>query len=172
MSTRGRKHLNLFLSSNGDGTGTTEAIGDYSVTPLSLKLIPDNTSLVELHGLKMNLRDTGTFTAGDFGSINGGLTVGIRVYVRDGDDNILEELTTLPVKNNADLASFATFRKNEFDTNDNVISIVWGIGSYGEPVKVDFSKGEYFEVYLNDNFTGLTDHSWIIYGYYPHEYYS
>ncbi len=171
MAGRGRKHVSVLMSSNGDGTGTVEAIGDYSVTPLSLKLKLDDHSKVEIYGLKMKLRDIGTFQADDYASLTGSLTNGIRIYVRDGDDELIEELTSYPIKNNADLATFTNFRFNDFATNDNVMSVGWDISGIGTPVKLDFSKGQYLEVFFNDDFTGITEQTFAAFGHYPHEYY-
>ena len=85
-----RKHVFQLLSSVGDGTGTTDGIGDYSSSALSLKYAPTDTEKVSISRMIIKVQDTGTFDTADYG--NGiTLTNGIRVYVRNSADEVLEE---------------------------------------------------------------------------------
>lgn len=172
MIAGARKHIFRLLSSNGDGTGISDAIGDYSVTPLSLKLIPtDTTYPIELWRMIVMIQDSGTFDASKYG--NGIiLTNGIRIYVRDKDDNILEELTMFPIISSGDWAGHChDLKHHKFGVGDEIISIRWTFSKSGAPITLDFSKGTYLEVYLNDDFTGLNKHLFGVQGYFPYGFY-
>ena len=163
-----RKHIFKLLSSNGDGTGTVNAIGDYSVTPLSLKLKLTGTILpVEIERLIVMIQDTGAFDAEKYG--NGiTLTNGIRVYVRDITDAVIEELTMFPILSSGDWAGHChDLNHFTFGTGDEIATVRWTFAKSGAPVTIDFSKGQYLEALLNDDFTGLVKHRFGVQGYYP-----
>lgn len=164
-----RKHIFQLLSSNGDGTGTTQAIGDYSATPLSLSFKHAEKEVVHIHRMIVKVQDSGTFDAANYG--NGiTLTNGITVNHRDTNDTILETLTAYPVKTTGDWAA-QCFDVNHFafGTGDEIIAVRWTFSKSGLPVKLKLHEGEYLEVYLNDDFTGLTDHVFKVDGYYIDE---
>ena len=164
-----RKHIFQLLSSNGDGTGTTSAIGNYAVTPLSLTFKQAEKEVVHIHRILIKVQDTGAFDADKYG--NGiTLTNGIRLYHRNSADEILEELTAYPVKTSGDWAG-QCFDLNHFTfgTGDEIITVRWTFSKSGIPVILKLHEGEYLEIYLNDNFTGLTDHLFKIDGFYIDE---
>ncbi len=73
-----------YLDTNGDGTGTTNAIGNYSVTADDFYY--EATRPCDIERMIVCVRDTGAFDAEDYG--NGvALTNGIRVLVHDLADN-------------------------------------------------------------------------------------
>ena len=163
-----RKHIFKLLSSNGDGTGTSNAIGDYSVTPLSLKLkLTGNILPIEIERMIVMIQDTGAFDADKYG--NGiTLTNGIRVYVRDIADAVIEELTMFPILSSGDWAGHChDLNHFAFGTGDEIATVRWTFGKSGKPITLDFSKGEYLEVLLNDSFVGLVKHRFGVQGFYP-----
>ena len=161
-----RKHIFQLLSSNGDGTGTTNAIGDYSSTPLSLRLQLNEPELVKIRRMIVKVQDDGTFDAELYG--NGiTLTNGIRMYHRNKTNDILEEITAFPIKSTGDWAGHCyDVNHFTFGTGDEIISVRWTFANSGLDLIVNFAEGEYIEILLNDDFTGLVEHKFQVQGYY------
>lgn len=165
-----RKHINLLLSSNGDGTGTTNAIGDYSSTPLSLRYRPTNaTEEFIIHRMIISVEDAGNFDADQYG--NGiTLTNGLRIYVKNSSDDILEEITSFPILSSGDLAAHChDVTLFSFGIGNNILTARWTFQKSGIPIVLRGTESEYLEVYLNDDFTGLIKHRFVIQGHYKNE---
>lgn len=77
------------MSSNGDGTGTVDWSGNYSVTPGYAKLSPAPGEVFHVTTLIVHVADNGAFTLDGFGS-GAALTNGITVYSEDGTGNTTE----------------------------------------------------------------------------------
>lgn len=167
----GNYHIFKLLSSNGDGTGTTNAIGDYSVTPLSLKYGPSSTEDVEIGRMIVKIEDAGTFDADKYGN-NITLTNGIRCYVKDSSDAVIEEITAFPIISSGDWAGHChDVTLHSFGTGNNVLTVRWTFSRSGHPIELHLTNGQYFEIYLNDDFTGLIEHRFQIQGYFKDEFY-
>ena len=167
MSRQDRKiPIYQLMSTNGDGTGTVEAIGDYSVTPLRLK-VSRAGGYGHIARMIVQIQDFGRFDASKYG--NGLiLTNGIRIYVRNAADELLWEYTSFPVKTNADWAAmchdFSYFDFGDGST-DNIGSVRWTFQQAGQRCLLQFDQGEYLEVVLNDDFTGLVHHRFTVQGH-------
>jgi len=153
------------LDTVGDGSGTTNAIGNYATVPASFK-ITDTTGHATIERMIVMLEDTGTFDSGAYG--NGvALTNGIRVYLKDTDDAVLQEYTAFPILTNGDWAGHChDFNHYSYGTGNEVASIRWTFGKSGQPIEVRFNEGEYLEVYLNDDFTNLVKQKFTVQGKY------
>lgn len=159
------KPIYQLLDTIGDQLGSTEVNGDYSVTPQGFKFKPtENSALIERAFIM--IEDSGSFDSGLYG--NGlSLTNGIRVYLRDKDDNIITEYTSFPIKTNGDWAGHC-FDFNHFNwgAGNEVAAVRWTFSKAGEPIFISAHKGEYLEFYLNDDFSGLIKHRFTIQGKY------
>ncbi len=153
------------LDTVGNGTGTTDAIGDYSSTPQSFR-ISDSTGWGEIHRIIIMLQDSGSFDMELYG--NGlALTNGVRVFLKNGSDEVIQEYTAFPILSNADwMGHCYDYAHSDIGQGDEVGSIRWTFSKAGQPVIVKFDQGEYLEVYLNDDFTGLTHHRFTVQGKY------
>ena len=152
------------LSSNGDGTGTTNAIGNYSTTPLSLKYIAPEQYVVNIYRMIVKVRDTGSFDVEKYGN-NITLTNGIRIYHRHGNGDLVAELTAKPILSSGDWSAHCyDVQVLSFGTGDEVLSVRWTFAASGQPVMLDGQDGDYIELVLNDNFTGLNEQIFCIQG--------
>ena len=153
------------LDTVGDGSGTTNAIGDYSAVATSFK-ITDTSGWGSIERIMISYRDTGSFDTELYG--NGiALTNGLKVFLKDTNDAVIQEYTAFPIKTNGDWASHC-YDWAYFDTGtgDNYASIRWTFAKSGQPVIVKFDQGEYLEVLLNDSFINLVEHKFIVQGVY------
>ena len=112
------------------------------------------------------VEDGGSIDSGSYG--NGiALTNGIRVYLKNSSDEVMQEFTAFPIKTNAHWAAHChDLTVHDFGTGNGLESIRWTFSKSGQPIIVKFDQGEYFEVYLNDNFSGLVNHTFIVQGKY------
>lgn len=146
----------------GAFNGNIDCTGDYSVTPASFRT--NISSEWECHRVIVQIQDSGTFDADLYG--NGvELTNGIRIYHKDASGTILEELTAFPILSNGDWEGHC-FDYNYLDigNGDNVGAVRWTFQKHGKPIFID--DGEYMEIYLNDNFSGLSKHRYTFEGVY------
>jgi len=153
------------LDTVGDGSGTYDAIGDYSVTPQSFK-ITDTTGWGVITRMMIMLEDSGSFDSGLYG--NGlALTNGVRIYLKNSSDEVLQEYTSFPIKTNGEWAGHC-YDLNYFNwgSGNEVATIRWTFSNSGQPIEVHFNEGEYLEVYLNDDFSGLVKHRFTVQGHY------
>lgn len=159
------KPIFQLLDTVGDGSGINEAVGDYSGTPQGFKFKPSiGSALIER--VIIMIEDGGSFDSGLYG--NGiSLTNGIKVYLKDKDDNIINEYTSFPIKTNGDLAGHChDFNHFNWGAGNEVASIRWTFSKAGEPIFISAHEGEYLEFYLNDDFSGLVKHRFTIQGKY------
>lgn len=163
-----KKPIFRLLDTTGDGTGTTEATGDYSSTPASFR-ISDTEGWGIIHRMIVYIEDGGSFDSGRYG--NGlQLTNGVRVYIRDADDEILAELTSFPVTTNGEWQGQChDYIHSSYGTGNELASIRWTFSKSGQPAEVRFDQGEYLEVYLNDDFSDLVKHRFTVQGHYTTE---
>jgi len=72
-----------YLSTDGDGTGTIEATGNYSVTKGYFSIQPPANQVYVITRMNVIIRDT-SITAEKYGGIASGLTNGLRIDKRSG----------------------------------------------------------------------------------------
>lgn len=166
------KHGNIpapfhrLLSSGGDGSGTTNAVGNYSSTPLQLKLTaPAGQSLVVM-GLSVDI-GAASIGAEVYGLASGSaLSTGITVFVTNPAGAIVYYLmgVTVPMKSNAELIhrlGEQVFFLNGFATGDDHL-LVHGDFEPG----VELPPGWSLVVFLQDDFSSLvSEHRWLAEGY-------
>jgi hypothetical protein len=94
--------LRQFASANGDGTGTTTAASDSSMTALELAVTPASAQEYRIDQLVVFIEDNAALLGDVFGSA--ALTNGIRIQVLNGADvSLLDIDAGVPIKRLADL---------------------------------------------------------------------
>jgi len=156
-----------YLDTVGDGSGIKNAMGDYSGAVEEFLYIaggPAATGRVDLHRLVIFVRDSGLFTADSYGAL-AALTNGIEIEVRDSDDNILVDLTDgVPVKSNAQWCRvcYDSILQDYGAAGDSYVVTRWTFTRSGSPLAL--KAGDRLVVKLNDDLTGLIDHTFMIQG--------
>lgn len=155
-------HFYQYLDTNGNGTGTTNAIGNYATTADDFYYTA--TEYCYLNRLSLSIEDAGNFDADKYG--NGiELTNGIQVLVElAGTEYRIDG--GISIKNNANWARYC------FEAEVKA----WGIGNTfliaqkffedlnGIPFVLE--AGDKFIIRLNDDFTGLIGHRFLLQGHY------
>jgi hypothetical protein len=185
--------LSRFLDTNGDGTGTKNANGDYSDPADIFYLQPAAGKVIRLNRMIIHYEDTQGMTATEYGNLGAALTNGIVVRIQDDsgtisdltdgvptngivvriqdDSGTISDLTDgVPVKTNADWSRFcydaqlSVWVSSGAPTND-VAQVRWTFGKSGTMIRLDGDANERLEVVLSDSFTGLIDQYFMVQGY-------
>lgn len=167
----GANLISRHLDTVGDGTGEKEAIGDYSSTPVVFRIENTNPSLdMVLNSFHLYLQSDVKFHPEKYGGAPG-LTSGVKVVVkRDGE--IVTDLTNgEPLVHTCCLARL--FSRVEFSIGSEAtgggpskrdwVAATWDFGRHGVPLVL--GQGDSLEVHLNDDFSALDAHRFIVYGY-------
>lgn len=160
----GDNPLSQFMSSNGDGSGVVNLVGDYSETPTEFFIKPPAGEGIILARILIFIGDTGNFSASGYGN-GGGLTNGIELKVVANSEDVLSDLTAgLSIKSNAEWSRYCyDVSLIDFGSGENFLSIRWTFEKSGIPVRLDADNK--LVVTLNDDFSGLNQHHMLCQGY-------
>ena len=159
--------MSRMLDTNGDGTGTVTANGDYSSGAEEFYIEPQGSpeEIMRIESLTVFIKDTGSMDADKYG-VDLTLTNGITVQVHNGSSPIL--IYDLTAQENI-FDSFdwgklpnSTVTYLSLTAVDEVIKVDI---VFPTPIRLEGSAGEKFVVTLNDNFTNLVDHKFFVSGY-------
>jgi len=160
-----RRPFVQYFSTNGDGTGTINAVGNYAAAATEFKLAPPAGERYEVGCVLITIKDSGSLDADLYG--NGvALTNGIDFHLEENGVNILDLFAGQTVKTNANWASH-TFEYSVIThgSGDNFIIAKWKVcEALGEALSLDGDDNEELILTLNDNFTGLTGHTFLAHG--------
>ena len=160
-----QREIYRVLDTNYDGTGTKNAVGDYSSTETHFGIADPNKHF-HLSRMLVQIEDSGAFTTNGYGAIAAGtITNGIKVLLVDANEEMMVDLTDgVSIKSNNDWARVCYDVKLEnWASGNGAVHVRWTFTNAGYPLRVD--KGHHFEVVLNDNFTGLVTQYFVVEGY-------
>lgn len=155
-----RSYTSQLLSTNGDGSGDTNAVGNY-VSATEFYISPAVNKTLEIHRLLVHLTDTGSLDANTYG--NGVvLTNGIQISLTNGTGTRF--ITTNPITNNGDWGSQCyDSQALVFGQGDESLNARWTFTRAGVPLTLT-SPSHRLSVILNDDFTGLNEHVFTVQG--------
>lgn len=149
-----------------DGVGIN-AVGDYSDTGVGAKVFKYTckTGRQKLHitSVTIFIEDVGKFSAAVYGN-SVTLTNGIGLAFHDADDTPLL-VSGSTVKTNTDWVRMTgNFTQHFFQIGNETATAVWEFTD--DTALAVLSSGQYHAFTLNDDFTGLVNHTFAIKGYY------
>ena len=155
--------IHQFLDENGDESGNTQFIGDYSVTPVTAYIQPPAGEVYVISHLIIAVADS-QITADGYGFLSA-LSTGYDIVVSDSSDVEIVKLNGgLKLNSHLDLAS-RTFYTNYIDTGNGSDMMVHKLDWEEDGRPVILKDQQKLKITLNDNFTGLVDHSFYVNGY-------
>lgn len=158
-------HIFQFLDTTGDGTGTTNAAGDYSGGVTNFLIAPPAGDIYAINRMIVQIRDAGTIDAGSYGN-NLTLANGILVQYHDNSGLVTDLTSGIPIETNADWGRVCyDVQEVSFGSGDNYIGIRWTFGKSGAPLVLKGDEGDELRVVLNDDFSELTGHYFMVQGY-------
>jgi hypothetical protein len=149
-----------FLDTNGDGTGTKSAIGDYSSGAEIFYIQPPAGTVYRIARMIVYIEDDAVFNSDGYAAIAApGLSTGIQVRVQD-DSGTLNDMTDgLPVKQNMQWKRFCyDIKVSEFGAppaGNESMAVRWTFNKAGPYIRLNGNKNERLEVVLNDNLSTL-----------------
>lgn len=157
--------ISRFLDTVGDGSGTKNAIGDYSAATEEFKIVPGAGEIFVINRMIVQIRDSGQFTASTYGAL-ATLNNGIHVHIKDSGGVKIDLVDNLTIKTNAEWGRVCyDTQLITWGVGDSFILVRWTFGRSGTQIWLDNSRGDYLSVDLNDNLTGLVAHTFIVQGY-------
>lgn len=156
--------INQYLTLNGDGTGTRNANGNYSVTPDIFYIQPPTGHKYEIARMLVFIRDTGNFSADGYGA-NGVLTNGVSVKLVNDSGVITDYMNGHPLKSNAEWGQVCyDVQYISFGAGDNFVCVRWTFAKSGAPISLDGRNNERLEIELSDDFTGIVEQTFMVQG--------
>lgn len=165
-------NLSRFLDTNGNGTGTKNAVGNYVDGALEIFYIqPPASTVYKITRLLVNVEDTKGMTGEEYADLGSALTVGVVIRVQGDSGTIVNLTDDLPVKANNQWSRFAydvvvsnLSSSGLGSANDFVLSR-WSFFKSNTVIRLDGDQNERLEVVLNDNLTGIVSHYFLVQGF-------
>ncbi len=154
-------YFSRFLDTNGDGTGTKNAIGDQA--GIDFFITPDIGTYLDVARLIVQITDVGNMKPANYGNL-AELTNGIQLLKIAADGIETDYTDGFVIKTNGQWARYCF---------DAILSISGGVEQNYVDVRWTFTKGgaelmllagDKFIVRLDDNFTGLIGHTFVAQG--------
>jgi len=147
----------FFLTASGDGKGTYNLNGDYSAAPTDFYY--QATTNYYIQTLLMSISDNANFNQTDYGAISGGLTNGIKFFIKPNGLSEIPLLSGVAFKQNYEWLSVTPDSKlTSFAGLAQTLTVDFNVTTeYGMPIKL--GAGDRFIARLNDNFSTLVAHT-------------
>lgn len=153
----------LFVTEAGNGTGSHNLIGNYSTAAVDFYYQP--TTQFDIHTILMAITDNASFNQQDYGGIAGGLTNGVKFYIRiAGAPFDIPLLGGTTFKQNYEwLTVSADARLTSFAGTAQTLSVLFRLADeYGKPLTIN--AGDRIIARLNDDFSTLVHQSLALRG--------
>lgn len=152
-----------FLTTAGDSTGVNNLIGNYSAAPTDFYYSPPTNTKYHISSVLIQISDNATFNQIDYGGM-AALTNGIKFYIQEGTTPTVPLLSGVIVKQNNDwLGLTGDVLLTTFSGTAQTLGVSFNLfKDFGEDLELlSTSK---FIVRLNDDFTSLVAHRFILRG--------
>ena len=165
FDTDEKELLTRALDTNGDGSGTSNANGDYSGAEEVFYIQPPAGVTFYLSAVNISIEDTNDFDGGMYGS-NIVLTNGISMRIVNDAGRNNDLMDNYTVKTNGNWGSLChDINYESFGTGSNLLGVRWSFKDFGQFIQLDGDKGGRLEVVLHDDFTGLVSHHFFVNGF-------
>lgn len=160
--TKNGQFFSRFADTIGDGSGTREAIGDYSVVAQNFLFTPPENTFYEVSRMIVQIEDNGNFAADIYGS-GTALVNGIQLAkLNSNGDIMVDYMDTINVTTNAQWAELCyDIDLSSFGAGNNFLDIRWTFLASGAPIKL---HNESLALILNDDFSFLVSHTFNLQG--------
>lgn len=155
-----------FLDTNGDGTGTSGAAADYSVTPETFFIRPSNTDIFIIKQLKFHIVDAGKFDYDEFGAIAAGtVSNGLLLQYNRNGSTLVDFTAQHPIDANDEFQHFGKdFTLVDWAGTDNSLEVTLDFTLFSDGVILNGPSSDDLSIIVNDDFSGLVEMHFIAYG--------
>lgn len=140
------------LSTNGDGTGNTNIVGDYSVTPGFFYVTPPAGLTYVINHVHVIVAGTATLNMLDYGSILGGVTNGMNFETKV--NGIIKDIGNgFRIKQNIDWQVYTDIAMSSFGTGAGAAQSLYANFSFADQYTKMFflNPGDYVGFRVRDN---------------------
>lgn len=158
-----------YLDTVGDGSGVKSAVGDYSSALTRFRILPPAGALFILHRVVIQIRGAGTsdWPMGDYGP-RGPLANGIEVKTRRDGVDLVNLSDNRPVDSNGAWGALCydvNRQRSGVGTQDQFVDVRWTFAKAGQPLALSGDEAEDLVFELNDDFSTLDSHTFMVQGY-------
>jgi hypothetical protein len=156
--------VSRFADTVGDGTGSKNANGNYATTAETFYLEAGANEVVNIARMLVTVEDSTGMDATKYGN-NITLTNGISVHCEGPDAVKMFDLTDpdVPIKTNAEWGMYCHDASlKTWGSGNDLLLVRWTFERSGTPVQLH--PGDKLIITLNDNFTGLVAHRFLLQG--------
>ena len=164
-----KTRINRYLDTNGDGTGTKSAIGDYSdATGSGVEIFyiqPAAGQVFRLSRIIPFVEDAGSFDSSKYGN---GITLanGLQIRIQNDSGTVLDLLDGLPITINTHWARLCyDMTISTFGAGNEYLHARWTFSKSGQFMRLDGDNNERLEIVFNDDFSDLVSHYFKVEGY-------
>ena len=155
-----------YLSTNGDGSGTVNAVGNYSGAEKIFYIQPPKGTVYIISELLIHLADSTNFSIGGFGS-RAALVNGVTVRARRNGVQLLDITGGQPIKTNPHLTHLTSrYALLDFPGGGNSITVAFHRDDFGVDLTLNGDLKDTLEAVLHDDFSSQDDFHFIAHGYY------
>ena len=157
------ERMQLKYLSNGS---TTNAIGNYGTLEQFKITCIQSSQQLHIRRMLVYYEDVGQFVTNKYG-YDLVLANGINIVVRNADDSLVTELNDgIPIQTNSQWSALCyDTRPDDYGAGPNgTLAVRWTFGESGK--NVSLSPGQYLAAELQDDFTGLLSHTFMVQGHY------
>ena len=164
--------ISRFLDTNFDGTGTKNAVGNYSGVEEKFGIQPATNQVYAIERMIVSIGDASGVRADRYGGLAGGLSNGISLRVENytGTVYALTDSDSLITTNASWGAYCYDVELKTWGSGPELLVARWTFAKSGTPVWLNGSEGERLVVALNDDCSDLTDHRFLVQGHYKRKY--
>lgn len=157
-------HIYQYADTNGNGSGTTNAIGNYA-SGQKFFITPQNVGEIYIiNRVIIFLEDDANFASGGYGGLATlGTGISVDLYWKNGA--VVTSLSGgINVKNNSDWARLCyDVDYDSFPAGNNYLHARWTFAKSGHPLALEY--GDEVRINMNDDLTGLVSHYFMFQGF-------
>ena len=159
------RDLYRYLDTDGDGTGTKNAIGNYSGAVEEFFIAPPASTVFEIHRMIVSIEDSANPSADVYGNLAAALTNGVSIKIKDASGDLVDLCDGVTIKANSHWSRICYDVTNlNFGSGNDIVQVRWTFAKSGKPIYLDGDKGQYLSVDVNDDLTGLVSHYFMVQG--------
>lgn len=152
-------HHNQRLSTNGDGTGTIDFIGDYSSVPVIGFIKAPTGKVFRVGRMIVYIEDATGMRAERYGSLADELTNGITmtVHTKEVGGQVTDFTKDDPIKRNAQWGSLCyDVAVKSWGPGNDILLARYSFFKYDFPIELH--EEDHIDLRFSDDFTGIVHH--------------
>jgi hypothetical protein len=154
-----------YLDTNGNGTGTKAALGDYESAAEEFYIQPPVDTLYVIHRMIVHIEDGTQFAAGKYGAMDA-LTNGVSIKIKQLSPaiDLIDMCDGITIKTNAGWGAVCfDAEDSDYGTGATFLNVRWTYAKSGQPLVIN--ENQKFVVGLNDDMSDLIAHTFMVQGY-------